>query len=100
MALLRCPRGHTVALETECLNPPRTLTLEPERSVAVGKFNIDQNKRAPQGYRHPSRANLFRKSTLYYEPFIMNTLQSKSKSKSSLMNSLRNFAEEGSAASE
>jgi hypothetical protein len=24
-----------VALETECLNPPRILTLEPERSVAV-----------------------------------------------------------------
>jgi hypothetical protein len=25
-----------VALETECLNPPRILTLEPERAVAVG----------------------------------------------------------------
>ena len=25
-----------MALETECLNPPRILTLEPKRSVAVG----------------------------------------------------------------
>jgi hypothetical protein len=33
MALWGCPRGHTVALETVCLNPPRILTLEPERSV-------------------------------------------------------------------
>jgi hypothetical protein len=29
--------GHTVALETDRLNPSRILTLEPERSVAVGK---------------------------------------------------------------
>ena len=31
--MLGCPRGHTVALETLRLNPPRILTLEPERAV-------------------------------------------------------------------
>ena len=36
MALLGCPRRHTVALETVRLNPPWILIPEPERSVAVG----------------------------------------------------------------
>jgi len=34
MALLGCPRGHTVARETHCLTRPRILTLEPVRSAA------------------------------------------------------------------
>src|SRR5207237_8181936 len=34
MALLGCPRGHTVARETHCLTRPGILTLEPVRSAA------------------------------------------------------------------
>lgn len=37
MAFWGCPRGHTVALETNCLNPPMILTLEPERSVPANR---------------------------------------------------------------
>ena len=33
MALLGCPREHTVPRETLCLNPAWILTLEPERSA-------------------------------------------------------------------
>ena len=59
MALLGCPRGHTVALETECLNPPRILTLEPERSVdrSIQRFTTEM-----QGPLRGSAAALERSS--------------------------------------
>src|SRR5882757_7901089 len=62
---------------------------------------MDQKQaKPPQGYRHPSGANLFRKRTLHSEPFIMNALQPKSKSKSFLKKTLPNLGKEGSAALE
>src|ERR1700693_329222 len=39
IALLGCPREHTVPRETLRLNPPWILTLEPERSATAGPRN-------------------------------------------------------------
>ncbi len=51
MALLGCPRVHTLARETCLPNPSRILTLEPMRSVAGKRIGPDGNGFSGFGFR-------------------------------------------------
>jgi hypothetical protein len=70
IALLGCPREHTVPRETLRLNPPWILTLEPERSATAGLRNPSQRwLRVPQTLRAQAACN-FRCSALNVSPFF------------------------------
>jgi hypothetical protein len=67
MALLGCPREHTVPRETQRLNPRWILTLEPERSATNGPH--EQKSRVPATQRAQA-ACVFRCSALNASPFF------------------------------
>lgn len=67
MALLGCPRGHTVPGETLRLTHCRILTLEPERSVTGGQH--DWESRVPMAWRAQAACG-FSRSASKASPFF------------------------------
>ena len=71
IALLGCPREHTVPRETLGLNPASILTLEPERSATAGLRNRDSVNDGPVPMTLRTQAACsFKCSALNVSPFF------------------------------